>query len=498
MQNLEQTILAQYANSPTLNSVVQAWNSELDPTTNINNFYNNVWNIETATGYGLQVWGRIVNIGNTVSLPAGMPFGFEEATTASAAEFGQSNFYNGTQTTSNYVLSDPVFRTLILAKALMNISTSTSSAYNQILMALFPGRGNAYVTNLGNMQARLTFEFTLQPYELAIIKQTGAITPPTGVLFDVMQVQLPFAFGFAEADGGSAFPAVVINSIYAATWQGNQLQYTTPRTNYLDNAALNVLTQCTATYNNATSPDGTTDATLITLSAAVTAPVCGWTSAGTPFSSTNFSGLATTFSVYVLVGTLTCTVDLFINDGSGTLQANSTVNIATGAITNIAAGGVVVTPLAGGWYCFAITATFAGGSANGYECYVTPDASSANDNQTFWIANSQFESGAGQTSFIPTSTTSGATVTDYTPGVDNSTVTFSVAPAATVALTWNGTAQSNIVSGDSATAQNALFGTGNGTTTTFNMTNNLPITIYLSGLGSATGFNTGTLFEGYS
>ncbi|MEI7296587.1 DUF2612 domain-containing protein [Paraburkholderia tropica] len=203
MENYLETVLSQYGNSPTLLSLIDSFNSSIDPSGNIDLFYQYVWDITTAQGFGLDVWGRIVGVSRILEIPGGViDLGFEEAGTASAAQFGQGVFYNGTQATSNFTLSDDAFRTLILAKALANISQSNIHAYNTILMSLFQGRGNAFVLDLGNMAMSLVFLFPLADYEIAIIKQSGAFTPPTGVGFNVMVVPTP-TFGFAEAGSAS-------------------------------------------------------------------------------------------------------------------------------------------------------------------------------------------------------------------------------------------------------------------------------------------------------
>ncbi|MDE1138205.1 MAG: DUF2612 domain-containing protein [Paraburkholderia tropica] len=71
---------------------------------------------------------------------------------------------------------------------------------------MFAGRGRCYVNDLGNMQMRYTFEFYLQPFEMAIMTQSGALPRPTGVLASIIQVQLPNVFGFGEAGTVSAAP----------------------------------------------------------------------------------------------------------------------------------------------------------------------------------------------------------------------------------------------------------------------------------------------------
>lgn len=204
MENFEATILSQYANSPALLALIESFNSAIDPSANIDAFYSNVWNIQTAQGYGLQVWGRIVGVSNVLSVAGGKNAGFKEAGTASADPFGQSAFYAGSPASSNFTLTDNAFRALILIKALSNISNCSISTYNTILMQLFPGRGNAYVCDTGGMNARLTFEFPLQPFEIAILKQSGAFSAPTGVQLEIMDLDLPYVAGFKEAGACAA------------------------------------------------------------------------------------------------------------------------------------------------------------------------------------------------------------------------------------------------------------------------------------------------------
>lgn len=212
MQNWSETILSQYADSPTINALIESINDAIDPSTDIENFYQYVFNVLTAVGSALDdVWGPIVGVSRVLTVPGGNFAGFDEQGVAQgpntgqgALPFGQGTMYTGVPSTGNYALSDTAFRTLILAKALSNISSCSINTYNTILMQLFPNRGNAYVSNGGGMNARLTFEFTLQPFELAIIKQSGALPPPTGVQFEVMQAPRGSTCGFHEAGAYAA------------------------------------------------------------------------------------------------------------------------------------------------------------------------------------------------------------------------------------------------------------------------------------------------------
>lgn len=209
MDNVEATILSQYANSPTLVQLIQNMNAYIDPSADIDAFYDMVWNLDSAVGFGLDIWGKIVGLenGRLLKIPsAEIDLGFDEAGTASATPFGSGVFYTGNTVTQNYYLGDDAFRVLIFVKAMANISDGSIPSYNQLLQNLFAGRGRCYVNDLGNMQMRYTFEFYLEPYEVAILTQSGAMPRPTGVLASIMQVPLPNVFGFAEAGKASAAP----------------------------------------------------------------------------------------------------------------------------------------------------------------------------------------------------------------------------------------------------------------------------------------------------
>src|ERR1700676_2897924 len=146
------TIISQYANSPIITTLIGDFFAWLDQTANLNNFYNDIWNVATAQGYGLDVWGRIVGVTRTLNVAtAGKYFGFDEATTLSADPFNQSPFYVGSPLTTNFQLSDSAFRVLIYAKALANICDGSIPAMNALLRNLFPGRGNCYVIDNNNM-----------------------------------------------------------------------------------------------------------------------------------------------------------------------------------------------------------------------------------------------------------------------------------------------------------------------------------------------------------
>jgi hypothetical protein len=175
------TVISQFANSPRLMQLILDFFGYIDQTVNFENFIDDIWDIDTATGYGLDVWGRIVGVTRVLSIPTPSTFlGFKEASPGSDA-FNSSPFFQGQSATNNFVLSDDAFRILIFAKALANISDGSVKAINQLLLSLFPGRGNAFVTDNQDMTMTYTFLFALSLAEQAIVGQSGVLPKPTGV-----------------------------------------------------------------------------------------------------------------------------------------------------------------------------------------------------------------------------------------------------------------------------------------------------------------------------
>jgi len=190
MENYEDTIISQYATAPALTQLLRGWNENLDPTPLLDSFYNLVWNVNTAEGWGLDVWGRIVGVGRVLQLASTRFFGFQEADSVVITGFNVAPFYSGQSVTTNYTLSDAAYRVLVLAKALANICDGSIQGTNAVLMALFPGRGNAYVIDHRDMTMTYFFDFELAPIEYAIIFQSGVLPRPAGVATSVASSSL--------------------------------------------------------------------------------------------------------------------------------------------------------------------------------------------------------------------------------------------------------------------------------------------------------------------
>lgn len=187
-----QTLLSQYVDSPTITSLLSSYNDAVNPSLDLTNFYNNIWNVATAIGNGLDVWGKIVGVSRYLSTLSATPyFGFEEALsgTGGSQPFGQAPFFSGTTSTTVYTLTDAQYRRLILVKAAANISSNTIPAINELLRTEFgtPSAGSndpygqAWVIDNLNMTFTYHLDFTPSATQIAIITNSGVFPKPAGV-----------------------------------------------------------------------------------------------------------------------------------------------------------------------------------------------------------------------------------------------------------------------------------------------------------------------------
>lgn len=115
--------------------------------------------------------------------------------------FNYGVWYNqGQAGTRGLQLNDTAFRQLILVKALANITPTTIPSLNALLQQLFADRGRCYVQDFGGMRMAYAFEFPLEPYETAILTQSGAAPRPAGVKLGINQLRTA-TFGFATPGG---------------------------------------------------------------------------------------------------------------------------------------------------------------------------------------------------------------------------------------------------------------------------------------------------------
>lgn len=166
-------------------------NQWISPDADMELFYNTVMNIETASGVGLDIWGRIVGVIRVLTIVNNYYFGFAQEDNvdlvgtwgnATSSGAGFAPFYSGETVTSNATLTDDAFRQLIYAKAAANITDGSIPSINAILMnILFVGRGNCWIADGLNMTETFTFDFSLTPIDVSIVVNSGVLPRSTGV-----------------------------------------------------------------------------------------------------------------------------------------------------------------------------------------------------------------------------------------------------------------------------------------------------------------------------
>lgn len=210
----QKTVVSQYANSPIITQLIHNMNDYIDPRKSLLDFYNLVWNVDTAVDFGLDIWGRIVGVSRVIPIPADLgSFGFQtDNIPYDWQNFGVVSqpatggpFYSGQVNTGGFRLNNDAYRVLILTKALANIVATNAPSLNALVRNLFPGRGRAYTqdrgksnTSVGGMKMTYVFEFKLTTIEFAILSFSGVLPHPASVGVNVIVVPGGY-FGFRES-----------------------------------------------------------------------------------------------------------------------------------------------------------------------------------------------------------------------------------------------------------------------------------------------------------
>lgn len=138
----QEYIQSQYSNSPTIKQILNDFRDYIRPETDIQTIYDNIINIDTAQGVGLDYWGRIIGVrreifvdDTSIDYPV---FGFRNS---GLNPFNQGVFITLSDLISGNriiaVLNDEQYRRLLYFKALANISSADLATLNKITSILF-------------------------------------------------------------------------------------------------------------------------------------------------------------------------------------------------------------------------------------------------------------------------------------------------------------------------------------------------------------------------
>ena len=149
--NFWDTVLSQYANNPQVVGIISTFNQGADQTQKLDEFYSNIWDISTATGYGLDLLGRIIGITRNITVDTAIPyFSFDDPN--AGFDNPAAPVYtpgNAILTSSQVTLGDYDYRFLLLAKAALNIGQATGPGIMSVLNSFFNHYGaNIFINEL--------------------------------------------------------------------------------------------------------------------------------------------------------------------------------------------------------------------------------------------------------------------------------------------------------------------------------------------------------------
>ena len=204
MQYPEATVQSQYAASPTIRTLVDGFNTEIDPRPDIQLFFDKIFNPATAQGVGLDYWARIVGVERNIYVEdLSENFGFFITGEQEWQPWDQGVFFEpGTVKRGSYRIDDNAFRRFIFWKALANISTADCYTLNRLLTKLFDSP--VIVTETGVMQIRMTVTKPLEDWQKAVLLQYGLYGKPAGVGYEFWTIETP-VIGFV-IDGQNYMP----------------------------------------------------------------------------------------------------------------------------------------------------------------------------------------------------------------------------------------------------------------------------------------------------
>lgn len=163
-----------------------------------------ILNIETATGYGLDLVGRHVGFSR---LQAQMIlkdwFGFNQAENKRGFNFGEFYRYKG-ELKGDFYLSDYDYRFLIKAKIIKNYQAGTLENIYKSLEFLF-GKGNFVFDNY-DMSLNLVIKKTkLNLFLLKMVLKNDVLVRPVGVGYKIVVLVENSFFGFSQNENSVGF-----------------------------------------------------------------------------------------------------------------------------------------------------------------------------------------------------------------------------------------------------------------------------------------------------
>lgn len=191
--NLLRALLWQYNEAERLEALVrakQAWYDE-NQTQFFTNWYDDVFNLQTANDFGLAVWAIILGL----PLAVAPNDSSEQNIWGFAADC--ENFNNGNfAATGSTIILTPEQKRLVLRLRYFQLTTRHSvTQANEILKAVF-GEGQVYVSDSLLMKIRYVFTTVPDPQVQFILTNYDLLPRPAGVKADYVVIGDADGFGF--------------------------------------------------------------------------------------------------------------------------------------------------------------------------------------------------------------------------------------------------------------------------------------------------------------
>lgn len=192
MIDIDDTIIRQYFTSPRMRRILENFRDNMDAAPFYEMILDRVIDPRTAVSWGLDVWGRIVGVSRYLDVGADKFIGFEEASDITTDTFGYAIWYNGFEPSGTALyLTDEMYRKLIFAKAMRNISDCSIYSINKCLKMLFPDSGLIFAQDNFDRTISIIMDFTPDPSQIAIITQADVIPIAAGVSLKYVVVRQP-------------------------------------------------------------------------------------------------------------------------------------------------------------------------------------------------------------------------------------------------------------------------------------------------------------------
>jgi uncharacterized protein DUF2612 len=195
--DVEAALLWQYSNSPNLLSIItqmQAWYDE-NQTEFWTDWFNNVFNLQTANQFGCSVWAIILDIPIIVATSPSNPEIPGIFFSSEHANFSNGNFFNNNNSAVQLTVAQAII--VLRMRYYQLTSRGTVPEINAFLADLFSDLGPAYVLDGYNMTAEYIFEFVL-PSPLEYIFNNYDILPRPAGVGVTYRVLFPAPFGFDQ------------------------------------------------------------------------------------------------------------------------------------------------------------------------------------------------------------------------------------------------------------------------------------------------------------